>query len=217
MLAHKYGRRVLRQRDRRQGFSLVELVIGLAIFAILLGLAAPSYSTWIINTRVRNAAEAALNGLQLARAEAVRRNATIRFSMTDDLSNACALSTTGANWVVSFDTPVSLCASPLLSDAVDSTTAAAPRLIERRSVTDGSAGVSVLGTQSAIAFNGLGRVAPVPAATITMNFTNPAAGACATTGGGGGPIRCMRIEVSVAGQVRMCDPARNATVDPLGC
>lgn len=64
-----------------KGFSLLELMIGLAIAALLLAIGIPSYKTWIQNLQIRTAAEAAHDGLQIARSEAVRRNTSIAFTL----------------------------------------------------------------------------------------------------------------------------------------
>jgi type IV fimbrial biogenesis protein FimT len=66
------------------GFSIVEILVGLAIFAILTMSALPAYSVWIQNTKIRNAAESVQNGLQLARSEAVRRNTNVQFAFGTD-------------------------------------------------------------------------------------------------------------------------------------
>jgi type IV fimbrial biogenesis protein FimT len=199
--------------------SVVELVVSLVIIGSLLALAAPNYTAWIQNTKIRTTAEAMLNGLQMARTEAVRRNTQIRFYLTDTLTATCVASTGGTNWVVSFDDPTGLCANALLNEALDAgdiLVSPAPRMIQVRPSTEGSTGVTVLADQASIIFNGLGRVTPVPGAAININISNPAAGACATVGGGGGPVRCMRVAVSQGGQIRLCDPAR-ASTDPVGC
>lgn len=60
--------------QRSCGVTLIELLIGLAVLSLLLMLAMPTYRAWIQNTRIRSTAEALLNGMQLARTEAVRRN-----------------------------------------------------------------------------------------------------------------------------------------------
>ena len=63
------------------GMTLIELMIGLAIAAILLLLAAPAYRDFIANTNVRNAAENTVAGLRQARAEAVKRNTIAKFTL----------------------------------------------------------------------------------------------------------------------------------------
>jgi type IV fimbrial biogenesis protein FimT len=190
--------------------SLIELMIGIAIVAILFLAAAPSFSTWIQQGQIRTAAEAVQNGLMLARSEGVRRNALVRFQLTDTLDNSCSISTSGTNWVVSMDDPSSLCASTPTAD----TTATAPRIIRTRPSQEGSKNALVAAApQALIVFNGLGRVTPVPAGNIDINVTNPIGGDCVTAGG---PMRCMRIRISPGGQIRMCDPQWPAT-DPQGC
>lgn len=73
-------------KSRPLGFSLIELLIGIAIMAILVGLALPSFQSWLKNTQIRNAAESITNGLQRARAEAVARNSNVTFVLGADSS-----------------------------------------------------------------------------------------------------------------------------------
>ena len=62
-----------------RGFSLIELMIALAIAALLLVLAAPSYAVWVADSRIRSAADLIAGGLRTAQAEAVKRNEDIEF------------------------------------------------------------------------------------------------------------------------------------------
>lgn len=73
-------------RSASRGFTLTELMIAIAVLAILLGLALPSFKTWLQNSQIRNAAEAIQNGLQRARSEAVARNANVEFVLGADSS-----------------------------------------------------------------------------------------------------------------------------------
>ena len=91
--------------NRQAGMTLIELMIGIVVLGILLALGVPTFSRWTQSSQIRNAAEAIHNGLMLARAEAVRRNTTVRFQFVTTTTGACALSDTGATWVVSLDTP----------------------------------------------------------------------------------------------------------------
>lgn len=65
-----------------RGFTLVELMIGLVIIAILMLLAAPTLSTMRGNARIRNTAESISNGMRLAQVEALRRNRAVEFQIT---------------------------------------------------------------------------------------------------------------------------------------
>lgn len=73
---------MLNRPHRSRGFTLVELMIGLVILGILLAAAMPSFRAWVQNTQIRNAADAMVNGLQLARAQAISRNTLVRFQLT---------------------------------------------------------------------------------------------------------------------------------------
>jgi type IV fimbrial biogenesis protein FimT len=64
---------------RTAGFTIVELMVGLAIAALLVVLALPSYSVWIADAQIRNAAESIASGLRWAQSQAVARNSTVEF------------------------------------------------------------------------------------------------------------------------------------------
>jgi type IV fimbrial biogenesis protein FimT len=80
---------------RHAGFTLIELVIGLMILGLLAGMALPSFRAWIQNSQIRTGAESVLNGLQVARAEAVRRNLLVEFQVGAGSSWTVSIPTTG--------------------------------------------------------------------------------------------------------------------------
>jgi type IV fimbrial biogenesis protein FimT len=61
--------------------SLIEVMISVVVLACLLALGVPSFALWMQNTQIRTGADAILNGLQLARAEAIRRNSQVQFAL----------------------------------------------------------------------------------------------------------------------------------------
>lgn len=61
------------------GFTLIEMMIVVAIALVATTLGLPSYRAWVQNTQIYNAAESAQNGLQKAKTEAVRQNANVEF------------------------------------------------------------------------------------------------------------------------------------------
>jgi type IV fimbrial biogenesis protein FimT len=66
---------------RSAGFTLIELMIVIVILAIMLFIALPNFAVWMQNTQIRTAGEAVLNGMQLARADAIRRNVNVELRM----------------------------------------------------------------------------------------------------------------------------------------
>ncbi len=188
-----------------QGVSLIELMIGLAIFAILMSIGVPAFTSYIQNAKIRSAAEVLQAGVQTARAEAVRRNASVQFLLTDDAGDSSSaqttnLSTTGRNWLIRAQDPATMIFT----------------FIEGKSMAEGAGqsstpSVTITGTVSSVTFNGFGGTNLAAAATFAV--ANSAGGACAPTG----PMRCLSVVVSVGGQARMCDPAVTATGDTRRC
>ena len=58
----------------QRGVTLIEMTVTIAIAAILVMLAVPSFKIMLANAQIRTAAQALHDGLQLARVEAIRRN-----------------------------------------------------------------------------------------------------------------------------------------------
>lgn len=67
---------------KMRGLTLMELMVTVAIMAILLVLAVPSFNAFLARGRLTGAAEALAQDLQLAKSEALRRNAEVRFSFS---------------------------------------------------------------------------------------------------------------------------------------
>jgi type IV fimbrial biogenesis protein FimT len=196
-----------------RGFTLVELMLALGILGILIMLALPSLASWIQNTQLRTAAEGMHAGLTLARAEALRRNAVVRFQIVDTLTSSCGFSANGTNWVISLADTTAGC-------DVDPSETTAPQIIQKRSGNEGSSSAQITTTGgNTVWFNGLGRVVQpptAPAAITRIDVTNPGGGDCKTAAGNE-PMRCLRITVTTGGQVRMCDPAVDDNTDPRFC
>lgn len=70
--------------NRQSGFTLVELMVTIAIAAILLGVGVPSFRTVIENNRIAAASNDVVTGLQYARSEAIRRAVLVDFCGTAD-------------------------------------------------------------------------------------------------------------------------------------
>lgn len=188
---------------RNRGFTLIELIVVIAITGILLALGLSGYRTWISNTRVRTATESIQNGLLLAKSEAIRRNNKVRFDLTaNDPTvtnvNTVTASSTGTNWIVRVN---------------QTTTFTSSDFIQGRSAAEGSLSTTINASaaatgctqQATLIFNGIGNLNPVPASKVCFDV--------AATGAD----RPLRITVETGGAIRMCDPALSLASSPLGC
>jgi type IV fimbrial biogenesis protein FimT len=200
-----------------EGFSLIELMVALAVIAVVLALGLPNVSVWIQNTQLKTAAEGVVSGLQMARAEALRRNVNVRFQLVTTMDSGCKVPdaevVTGANWVVSLADPSGKCD---LAPSDDTTT---PQIVQKKSGADGSVNATLAAAGSGLlVYNGLGRPATVPGVTnlTHINIRNPAGGGCQPPNGKG-EMRCLSVMVGNGGQVRMCDPAVADVNDSRSC
>jgi type IV fimbrial biogenesis protein FimT len=173
------------------GFSVIELMTTITIFALLLLFGLPQYSTYMQNQQIRSAADGVLAGLQFARAEAVSRNVLggVQFRLS------------GNDWSV------------VLPVTAERTVAETLRTQPGKERTGAVAFAITPSGTTTIAFNGLGRVT-APAADVAIDLKT-GSGSCMHEDSAASN-RCLRVTVSQSGQVRMCDPAKSSG-DPQAC
>jgi type IV fimbrial biogenesis protein FimT len=106
------------RRSVAAGFSLIELMIAIAIVGILLLLGMPSLSTAVERAKLNSLAGFYLDGLRLARNGALQKNGASRFVLTQNANGQY-------DWTVDWCFPTSLNPCDTAGAAVWSTTAAA--------------------------------------------------------------------------------------------
>ncbi|GLR13903.1 hypothetical protein GCM10007907_26930 [Chitinimonas prasina] len=197
------------------GMTLIEMMVVVAIVGVLMAVGVPSYRTWIENSAIRSRTDFLMEGLRQARTEAIKNNASVRFSLAN--GTTCVPTNGGHHWVVWQDpavVPTALAgcndARILASSGGDSVGANA---IVKSVIVD-TLNVPTADTRNTIQFSSLGRVldniqggwwvdVDVPTSVLPANKS-----------------RNLRITVSQAGQIRMCDPdVENVlpTNDPRRC
>ncbi|HEX9833096.1 MAG TPA: GspH/FimT family pseudopilin [Mycobacterium sp.] len=93
------------QSYQAQGFTIVELLITVAILVILIGLAAPSMGNLVRDQRVKTAVGDVYAALVFARSEAIKRNQFVGIcAMTDDGWGCQNSSDWSRGWIVYLDT-----------------------------------------------------------------------------------------------------------------
>lgn len=208
--------------NRRRGFSLVELIIAVAIMGVLLSLAAPGFSAYLRNVKLRSAAESFLAGVQLARSEAVRMNTSVEFLLTADDPLAANVATatasaSGVNWMVRTADLVTFIDGKFGIEGSGRASAAALtiKINDTTPPADTDPDPPPAIRVSSIVFDGLGRTSL--AAPAVFKFNDLTAGRCITDPGPpAGTVRCLRVVVSVGGQTRLCEPAISAAATAAG-
>ncbi|HVI55285.1 MAG TPA: GspH/FimT family pseudopilin [Luteibacter sp.] len=189
-------------RRHAGGFSLLELMVVVTIVAILVGLAVPNYRTWVLNTRIRGAAESIQNGLRTARNEAAQRGKNVRFELTS----------TDATWQV--------CELPVGKTAcVDGT------VIDQHGVAD-SAGIVItaskatadLTTYAALTGGLPGGITFGPLARpLVPDYGTTALLRIDASFPSNTDTRWLATTISAGGSVQMCDVRLPKTTAPNGC
>ena len=188
----------------QSGFNLIEVMVSLTVLAILIALGAPSFGEWLQNQQVRAAAEAIVNGMQVARGEAIKRNLAVQFTL--DLPSG---------WTVCEATKQP-CDGTLLANPVR-----VQDVIQSRSGSEGTRNAQATSTPDgalAVTFSPLGSVlttnsdGSVPLTQVDVANTQ---GDCMAAGGS---MRCLRVVVTGGGSIRMCDPTPGiAAPDTRAC
>jgi len=127
------------------GFTVVELMVTLAVVAILAAMAVPTMRSVIENSHIRVTSQSLQNGLSMARAEAVRLNTQVEFVLT------------GAGW------NVQLVDGTLLQQA------------SGKELASGTAATTTPAGSSRITFDAFGRTAANVDASATMTQIDIAA------------------------------------------
>lgn len=93
------GDMTVNMNRQQTGFTLTELLITLAIAALLMTMAVPNFRDFIMNNRLTTQANEFIGALNLARSEAVKRGESITVCSSDDQAS-CTGTAWNAGWIV---------------------------------------------------------------------------------------------------------------------
>ena len=230
---------------QRNGYTMVEMMVVVAIVAVVMAVAIPSLQSAIISSRARAVAESIQSGVLLARAEAIKRNAMMRFQLVSSLDNACTASSVSRLWVVTqytgATTPGNLQGQPwgkcgiaayLPPDQEEpcptspaysgsATACTSDPFIAFKSAGDAYSGIDVIASPAATGvLNGFvvtfGPVGQLVASFDGTSTQAVTAGSISISPSGGANGRRYRVTISVNGGVKLCNPDAPAT-DAMAC
>lgn len=213
MLDHAQGGFVLRRPTPAVGFTLIELMVTIALLALLMFLAVPAFGAWISDARVRNVAEGLQTALRQAQATAIARNRTTVFALT---GASPALNAVPANNASNWYTQI------LPLSGSDESSSTATNYVQGSNVATQN-GVSISGP-ALVCFSALGKQLSLSASATGLSTACTAPGddtGAPTTGytlSRTNAQRKLKVLVYLGGRVLMCDSAKTLSNDnPDGC
>jgi type IV fimbrial biogenesis protein FimT len=96
-----------RASARADGFTLVELLVVVAIVAVLVRIAVPSYAATITRNRILAETYSLVGDLQYARSEAIKQGLTVQMCISTDSQTCSTSATTWAAGHIVITSPVS--------------------------------------------------------------------------------------------------------------
>lgn len=178
---------------RQSGFTLIELMVTIAVMLVLTMLAIPSFTDYLDRTRLRGAADDVVSVIGNARVESVKTDRDVNISFTGS----------GTSWCLGANAAVEPTGGAPAADAAEcDCTDAAQCLIggQRKAIETGAhAGVAIGTLPAAFAFDSkLGMIAPLGTRALTL--TSPR-----------GKYE-LTVQVNALGQARLCVPSTKPVI-----
>jgi type IV fimbrial biogenesis protein FimT len=96
---------MLSKQRLRRGFTIVELMVSLTILSVLIAVAVPAFRDAGLPSQLRAVANGLLAATQIARSEAIKRNAAVQLCVSAD-GKTCGSGNWQQGWIVTNGTTV---------------------------------------------------------------------------------------------------------------
>lgn len=90
-------------KGKQQGFTIIELLVAVAIFAILAGIGVPSFVDYMANSRLTASTNELVAAMQYTRSESIRRNARVAICPSTDGASCSGANAWEAGWIIYTD------------------------------------------------------------------------------------------------------------------
>lgn len=175
------------------GFTLLELLVGVSIAAILVVLALPAFSVWLADAQIRAGAQTVAGGLRYAQAEAIKRNENVQLVLDS--------TTKSGGWSAELVSSKAVLQTGVFLEGAD-----------RAQFTTTPAG------RRTVTFTGMGQVAPAND-DGTLAFDSVVVDVPAVTDRR--PLTVLVGNSAARAGIKICDPKWNSpplpAPDPKGC
>jgi len=144
----------------QRGFTTLEILVTLALMAVLAAIAAPSMIDFVRNNKMSTAARQLDADMMLARREAIKRNMRVIVCIKGSTAGKCGTAATAwaAGWLVCYDADS--------DNDCDDTSAANPNPIRQHAAI--SSTLTLTGPASVLRFNANGTQGAAGAGTLTF-------------------------------------------------
>jgi type IV fimbrial biogenesis protein FimT len=128
----------MKKHSIKKGFTLIELMVTIAIIAILMAIALPSFQDTIARSKLETEANNILRDLNFARTEAIKRGSSVSLCPSDNGTSCSGAQDYGDGWIIFVDdvTP---------DNAIVDTGEEVLRVVENPATT-----IDIVGTKTAI-------------------------------------------------------------------
>ncbi len=190
-----------RLASTQAGFTLIELMVGVAIMAVLLMVGVPSFQSAVASNRLTSSTNDVVSALAMARTEAIRRGTRVTVCKSANAAQCTTAGNWAQGWIVFIDTT---------RTSADAQVDGGEAILSRHAATSGNiVMVGSAGVPNFVSFAADGQ-----AKLMNGSSQSGVLRVCSTAGALGDARRARDIEITASGRVVTTTPNSVAATCP---